>query len=176
MRKCQSKRWLKFFMKSLWFQWLLHRVRVQFKCFLFRFCCFFAIVQHFTDNNKSQLLPMMYDFAFLKSRVDTKSFQSILKLWFSKKRDVFMNFVLSAFLCQTVTESHVERPYIFSNQHIMDYKLICLDRVLSDSFFNLFFLLVFKYSHRVLVVINVCFYFFCCLVQYSHCCQVSLAL
>ena len=76
--------------------------QIQFFCFVF----VFAVVQNITtglNNDRSQLLPMTYEFAFLKSRNDTKRFHYEISCF---QKEVFSNFVFFALLCRPVTDSH----------------------------------------------------------------------
>ena len=82
-----------------------------------------------------------------------------LKLAVIKTRNVFLNVILFSVLCRPVTESHFwEFLYLFQwRSNEVQVELFRLGFV--GVFLMVFFL---KFSHLVLVIINVCYYLFLC--------------
>ena len=106
---------------------------------------------------------MCFHTKFIKSLY--KVFQSFWNWLFSKRETYFWTLSFLLLFVGLSPSRIIEKSYIISDDHLMKYWSICLDRVLSDSFFILLFSFL-KFSNRVLVTINVCsdlFFFVCVL-------------
>ena len=73
------------------------------------------------------------------SRVDKSGFNQFEIGRFQKRELYFWTLCFLLFIVGLSQSRIFERYFTLCNEHLIKYRLICLDRVLSDSFFILLF-------------------------------------